>query len=179
MMLLAAGLLAASAAHAEDERFIVRTAYTELIEDTYYLSADIEYALSPEAIEALENSVPLTVVLQVEIIKQRNWWWDGTVATLEQSYQIEFHPLSRQYVVKYPVSGEQESFFSYRAAIARLGQVSDLPVIDAYQLEPGEKYWIRMRAVLDLEDYSAPLRLFAFWSDWRISSEWYAWVLQS
>ena len=76
-------------------------------------------------------------------------------------------------------TGEVESFASYRAAVARLGQVSDVPLIDTRLLDPDAEYRVRIRAVLDLAEYSAPLRVYAkFWQDWTIASEWYEWVLR-
>lgn len=181
---LAAALAGVARAADEDAvtggRFLVHTAYTELIDGVYYLNADIEYGLSPAALAALESSLPLTVKLEIEIIRRRRFLWDATVAQFTRAYQIAYHPLSQRYLVRDFTTGETESFTNYRTAIARLGQVSDVPIIDERLLEPDAEYRVRLRAVLDLEEYAAPLRVFAsFWSDWEITSDWYAWVLKS
>jgi hypothetical protein len=159
---------------------VIRTAYTELLDGVYFLNADMDLGLSQDAIDALESGVPLTVEVQIEVIRHRSYLWNSTVASLTQRYQISYHALSRRYLVHNLNSGREESYVSYRGAITALGHVNDLPVIDASLLAKGERYDIRMRAVLDIKDFPAPLQLIAsLWSDWRLSSAWYTWVLQS
>jgi hypothetical protein len=179
--ILVAGCLASSA-HADDSQggFVIRTAYTELLNGIYYLSADVDLNMSQDALNALENGVPLTVEWQIEVIRHRSFMWNKTVATLTERFQISYHPLTRRFIIKNLNSGEQQSFISYRDAITSLGQVNDLPVIDASLLEPDTRYMIRMRAVLDITDFPGPLKLIASWfKGWDLSSDWYAWVLVS
>lgn len=178
-----AALLSAAGARAVDDlgtgRFQIHTAYSELIDGVYYLNADIEYSLDEPALKALESSLPLTIKVEIELIRDRRFVWDETVAKLEHVDQIAYHPLSQRYLVRELATGEVESFASYRAAVARLGQVSDVPLINMRLLDPEARYRVRIRAVLDLSEYSAPLRVYAkFWQDWEISSEWYEWVLR-
>lgn len=168
--------------HAENTQggFVIRTAYTELLNGVYYLSADVDLGMSEDALNALENGVPLTVEWQIEVIRHRRFIWNKTVATLTERYQISYHPLTRRFVIKNLNSGEQQSFASYRDAITNLGQVNDLPVIDAGLLEPHTQYMIRMRAVLDITDFPGPLKLIAsLFKGWDLSSDWYAWGLAS
>src|SRR6185503_5522411 len=81
----------ASAAPEDQPGFVIRTAYTELVNGIYYLNADIGLNLSDDAVNALENGLPLTVELQIEIIKHRSWWLNKQAAYLEQRYQISYH----------------------------------------------------------------------------------------
>lgn len=179
---LAASLVAGVARAADDAgtgRFQIHTAYSELIDGVYFLNADIEYSLDEPALKALESSLPLTIKVEIELIRDRRFVWDETVAKLEHIDQLAYHPLSQRYLVRELATGEVESFASYRAAVARLGQVSDVPLIDTRLLDADAQYRVRIRAVLDLEEYSAPLRVYAkFWQDWTIASEWYEWVLR-
>lgn len=172
----------APAARADNDQggFVIRTAYTELLNGVYYLDADVNLNMSEDALNALENGVPLTVEWQIEVIKHRRFIWDKTVAELTERYQISYHPLTRRFTIKNLNSGEQQSFASYRDAITTLGEVNDLPVIDASLLEPHTRYMIRMRAVLDIKDFPGPLKLIAsLFRGWDLSSDWYAWVLAS
>ena len=179
---IAASMLAAARPAQADEAggFIIRTAYTELVSGVYYLNADVDLNLSDQAISALENGLPLTVELQLEIIKHRSFVWNKKVATLTQSYQISFHALTRRFIITNLNSGDQQSFASYRDAIISLGQVNDLPLIDANLLEPDAHYSVRMRAVLDIKDFPGPMQLFAsLFKGWDLSSDWYEWTLTS
>src|SRR5215469_1731962 len=172
--------LAPPAGADEQPGFVIRTAYTELIGGVYYLNADIGLNLSDDAVNALQNGLPLTVELQIEIIKHRSWWFNSKVADLDQRYQISYHELTRRFIVTNLNSGEQQSYATYRDAITSLGQVSDLPVIDAQLIEPGTRYNIRMRAGLDVKSFPGPLQLIAsLFKGWDLSSDWYQWVLSS
>src|SRR5579871_3929382 len=180
-MVLASGWISAARAQTgEPPGFVIRTAYTELVNGVYYMDADVGLNLSDDAINALENGLPITVKLQIEIIKHRSWWLNSTTATLEQSYQISYHALSRRFIVINLNSGDQQSYSTYREAVTSMGQISDLPIIDAKLLEPGAHYNIRMRAVLDVTRMPGPLQLFAsLFKGWNLSSDWYQWVLVS
>jgi len=168
-------------AAAQDEdlgHFEVRSANVELRSGVYFLSADIDYRLSGESREALEAGVVLTIRIDVELEVGRRFWFDNTVATLRQRYQLEYHALSERFLVHNLNSGEQASFSTLRAALDYLGRVRDLPLIDAALLDENRAYSVRLRAVLDVERLAGPLRLLAFWRrDWSLASEWYQWPL--
>lgn len=180
---LALGLLAAGAARAAPEDqpgFVIRTAYTELVNGVYYLNADLGLNLSDDAVNALENGLPITVELQIEIIKHRTWWLNQQAAYLEQRYQISYHELSRRFIVTNLNSGDQKSYSTYREAITDLGQVSDLPILDEKLLDPEAHYDVRMRAVLDVKSFPGPMQLIAsLFKGWDLSSDWYQWVMVS
>jgi hypothetical protein len=160
--------------------FEVRSATTELRDGVYFLSAVISYRLSTEARDALLAGVPLGVRLDVEIFHPRRWWFDNENSTLRQAYQLEYHALSERYIVLNVNSGNQESFGSLGAALDYLGKIDRLPLIDAALVEDEREYDVRLRAVLDEEQFPGPLRLLAFWRrDWSIASEWYRWPLRS
>jgi hypothetical protein len=160
--------------------FEVRSAMVELRDGVYLLNAVIAYRLSTEARDALESGVPLGIRLDVEIFHPRRWWFDNDNGALRQSYQLEYHALSERYIVLNVNSGDQASFGSLGAALEYLGRVERFPLIDAAVLDPGRGYDVRLRAVLDEEQFPGPLRLLAFWRrDWSIASEWYRWPLQS
>ena len=171
----------AGAVRADDQGgFVIRTAYTELAGGVYYLNADVDLNLSDDAVNALENGLPLTVELQIEIIKHHTLWLNSKVAELTQSYQISFHALTRRFIITNLNSGDQQSFANYRDAITYLGQVSDLPLIDANLIQPGSRYNVRMRAVLDIKSFPGPLQLIAsLFKGWDLSSDWYQWELAS
>ncbi len=173
----------AGAVRADDSTqggFVIRTAYTELVGGVYYLNADVDLNLSDDAVNALENGLPLTVNLQIQIIKHHSLWLNSKVAELTQSYQISYHALTRRFIVTNVNSGDQQSFANYRDAVTNLGQVSDLPLIDAKLIEPGARYNVRMRAVLDIKSFPGPLQLIAsLFKGWDLSSDWYQWELAS
>ena len=159
--------------------FEIRQAQTQLKNGVYFLDALIEYRLSSEARTALESGLPLTIRVEVELLRNRRFWFDSEDAALHQRYQLEYHALSERFTVQNLNSGDQTSFSTLNAALDWLGHVNHLPLIDAALIEPGHEYYARMRAVLDAEKLPGPLRLIAFWRrDWSLGSDWYRWQLQ-
>ncbi|GAB4352447.1 MAG: hypothetical protein Kow006_17010 [Gammaproteobacteria bacterium] len=160
--------------------FVVRDASTHLSEGVYRLNASIDYRLSPAVREALENGVPLTVEIQIEVRRDRWYWLDEEVAVLNQYYLLQYHALSRQYLLTSLNSGKQRSFSTLRSALEAMGSLVDIPILDSKLLRPETEYQVRLRALLDIESLPAPLRPVAYLSDeWRLVSEWYSWPLSS
>lgn len=173
--LLSLLLWAGSALAAE---FKVLNVATRLENGVYRLDARLEYRFSRGALEALQNGVPLTVDLQMEVRRRRSWLWDETVYALTQRFQLEYRPLSRQYLVSNRNSGERQTFASQDAALQFMGQIQDFPLLDQSLLEPKAQYEGAIRAVLALDALPAPLRVMAYLSeDWRLASAWRAWPL--
>ena len=168
-----------SAPAAEAPEFVVLSAGTVLIDKVYQLNARIRYGFSDEALEALDNGVPLVVELDIEIQRKRDYVWNETVATLRQRYQLAYEALTQRYVVTNLNSGADNYYGGRAAAVAALGDVSNLPILDAGLLSPDEQYIVRLQASLDLDALPVPMRVAGYFSsNWRIASEWYSWSLQ-
>lgn len=159
--------------------FEVRTAETEILDGVHTLDARLQLVLSSEALAALESGVTLTIELQMQVIRKRRWLLDDTVAELAVRYELEYRPLRERYIVKNLNSGEQDSFATLYSALNSLGRVQALPIIDDALLQPGRDYRIRLRAMLNTEQYPATLRLLFFWrGQWQLQSEWFEWSLE-
>ncbi|MFZ0254216.1 MAG: DUF4390 domain-containing protein [Gammaproteobacteria bacterium] len=156
----------------------VRDAKTHLADKLYLVNADIDLSLSHTALEALENGIALTVVINFEIRRVREFIWNELVAELEAKRRLSFHPLSNQYLVEDLNAGATSTFRSLREALKALGQVRDFPLIDAYLLEKDVRYVLQVGAYLDIESLPTPLRVLAYLNpDWHLSSEWYEYPL--
>ena len=161
--------------------FTIRGVDVTLNGGVYYLAAHIEYRLSDEAIRALDNGVALTVELQVEVAEPRLWgFWNQDIAWLSQRYRLRYHALSGRYVLSNLNSGVNRSFGRRESALAAMGVVKRLPVIDRHLLANGKTYELRLRARLDTDALPRPLRAIAYMSpDWRLTSGWFTWPLQN
>lgn len=176
LLLLAVFSATPLAANAAD--FQVLSAATRLDGNVYRLNAKLQYSLSAVAREALENGVPLTVAIDMEVRRRRKWAWDETVYSLAQRFRLEYHTLSRQYLVTNLNSGVRRAFPNQEEALRYMGQIQNFPLLDKKLLEPKQRYKGALRARLDLDELPTPLRLFAYISeDWRLSSAWRTWKL--
>ena len=159
--------------------FEVRSASTQSIAGVHSLDARLQLVLSSEALAALESGVTLTIEMQIQVIRVKRFLVDSIDAALAVRYELEYRPLSQRYIVKNLNSGDQDSFATLYSALNTLGRVQALPVIDDELLLPDRKYRVRLRAMLNTQQYPAPLRLLFFWrGQWQLQSEWFEWLLE-
>ena len=183
LLLVVAALAGVSTGLAQDTvvregYFEVRSASTRVVEGVHTLDARLQLVLSSEALDALNSGVPLTIELQMELIRMRRFVWDDAAAQLTVRFELEYRPLSQRYIVRNLNSGDQDSFATLYSALNNLGRIQSLPVIDDALLERNADYRIRVRAMLQTQQYPAPLRLLFFWrSEWQLQSEWFEWLL--
>jgi len=177
-LLTAVGSVSVWAQSEDSGDFEVRTGTHELIDGVYYANALINMRLPSDAINALHSRLPLTIRVEVEFLNRLWFWWDAAEFEVSQRSQLIYYPLTERYIVNNVNTGERESFVTLTDALAYLGRVDRLPVVDAAALDDDRRYDIRIRAVLDTVELPGPLRLLAFWRrDWSIESDWLQWRL--
>ncbi len=159
------------------EAFVIKSLETRLRDNVYSFSTHIEYKFSNEALVALKNGVPLIILLNIEVQEER-WYWNKTIALLEQGYLLIYHALSEKFIIHNLNSGIQTDYSNLDDALHALGHIENLPLIDAKLLQPESRYILRLRSELDIESLPTPMRPLAYISsDWRLQSDWYTWPL--
>jgi len=166
-------------AAAADEKLEIRSAYLVPAQGVYLLNANLRFTLPEGARQAIQDGVALSLHGELELQRARRWWLDATVATLEQKYEVVYHALSKNYLLRNLNSGEQTAYGTLDAALEALSTWHDLPVLDQSLLNPHDQYEVRLRATLDVRTLPETLRLVLFWTDnWRQRSDWYLWPLK-
>ncbi len=146
------------------------------------MDADIGYGFSAEALEALDNGVPLTLEVHIRLRGTDDWVWDRSLLDQRLRYLIRYKPLSERYLVSpLPGGGGIGSDYVTRdAAIAALGRIDGLQLVSMERLrEAGGAFKLWVKAFLDIEELPLPLRPMAYlFSAWKLSSGWTQWPLQ-
>jgi hypothetical protein len=160
------------------DEFLVKDVRTRLDQGVYVLDTDIEFDFSPEALEALDNGVPLTVVLHFQVRSADAWIWEDSAADLRLRYAVRYKPLSGRYEV-YRLPGDRgRSFVSREAAIAALGELRGIQIVSKEHLDPDLKYLVYLKVELDIEELPLPLRPMAYLRPaWKLGSSWTEWPL--
>lgn len=173
--LLFLALASFAASGVEHGWFAVRKAVTELREEVFYLHAQFDYELSDTVKEALRNGVPLTVVVSIRVERWRWYYlWNANVASLRQKYQLNYHPLTRQYTITNLNSSLQHRFPTLYQALDTLRELYALPLLDKNLVDPDQEYSVELKTYLDIEALPAPLRPVAYFSKaWRLQSNTY------
>ncbi|MCP4409577.1 MAG: DUF4390 domain-containing protein [Gammaproteobacteria bacterium] len=161
-------------AHARESRFVIQNTEISVEHGVYLLKADVDYVLSDPVKEALLNGVSLVFFLEIEVLEYYDWWWNWQIANLEQRYRLEYHALSRQYVVENLNTGVQESYSRLNSVLHHLGRIIDLPLIDSTLLDSSKNHIFQLKVSLDVDELPLPLRVRAYiFSDWELGTDWY------
>lgn len=172
LMLLLSGVALAAA-------FTVTAVTTRLEGNLYVADARIDYRFSPVALEALDNGVPLTVDVHLQVRRRSAWLWEDSLVDRHLRYSIRYQPLSERYLVAQLPEGFKKSFVSREAAIVALGELEGIPLLGQDRLKPNERYEVQLNASLDLEALPLPLRPMAYLRpSWKLSSGWSEWKLR-
>jgi hypothetical protein len=144
----------------------------------FLLDGQFSITLSSGAKEALENGVPLVFELQVQLVRAHRWLWDAVKVEITQIRHIQYHDISRSYVVKDINADTQRNFRRLSDAMDAVGMLDGLLLTDGQPIEAGADYKVRLRGSLDIEALPTPVRLIAYVSSaWDMNSEWHVWSL--
>ena len=160
-------------------RFEVRSADLELSDGVYHLNARIDLPVSDAVRRGLDEGVPLTLELDLDIERVRQLLPNSRVAELTQRYHLQYNAVSARYILRNENSGQQESLGTVDAAILQLAEVRNLPVLDKSLISPDRRYEANVRAKIDYGTVPFSLRMLMFWvNEWHRESDWYTWTLQ-
>lgn len=173
-----AGLLLAAAAVAAAGRFEIRNAFAEPVAGVWHLNAILDLGLTDEASVALQEGIPLTLVLDIEITAERRFLMDASIAALTQRWQLSFDALSQRYVVTNLNSRAQSTHAALEEALEQLSEVRGLPLVDAALLQAGKRHEISLRASLEIGGLPDALKVLIFWREWSVSTDWYTWSVR-
>jgi hypothetical protein len=179
-MLLGLALLMAARADAAD--FSVKSAQPFLEQRVLHVNARLDLPLNPKIEEALGKGIPIDLLIEVNLAKYR-WWWRNKVITDHVRHRrIQFHALSRQYLVSGLNAREpSESFGSLSQALTHAGALDELTIAlgSRKEIETDGRYLLVLRARLDIEALPMLMRPLAYATpSWRLNTGWTEWPIQ-
>jgi hypothetical protein len=159
--------------------FVVTDVGVELGEAAWLLNAWVDIKLSKGARKALENGIPLVFEFQVQALEKHPWLWDRVIAEQRKTREVQYHPLSRTFLVRNLDTGEQRDFRRLEEAMKSVGVLLNVRVLDYAAAVDDRDYSVRLRGSLDIESLPTPLRLQAYmYSKWDMKNAWQQWPLE-
>ena len=156
----------------------VRTAFVTLDNGVYQLTARIAYPMNDQIPAALKDGVTLSFEIETQVLRQRRFWTDATVAAFTLHRELSWHAVREQYLVRDTERGELGAYSSLDQALAGIGAVDNWPVLLEPQLQPDASYQIGVRASVRRGALPGALRALIWWSDsWQRTSDWFRWSL--
>lgn len=149
-------------------------------QQNYLLDADIDYFPSDAVIEALKNGITLDFEVMIRVRQADGWlgWLERAVAKRSIRYQLRYRPLSSLYEISNDSNQNRRKFVSWKALFANLGELRQLVIVAATELDAAKRYQVEVKAWLDINSLPLPMRPMAYIdSDWDMSSGWSTWPL--
>ena len=169
----------ASWAAPDDAGFVVEQAALRAMGGRYVADARIRFAFSEDNLEAMRNGVALTVIVDIEVLREREQWWNEILATRRVRYRIETNVLTDRYRIRSLDGYGARNYHSFEEMVDALGRLRAIPVIARDRLPAGARCLARVRARLDIEALPSPLRLLTYFSPrWRLNSGWFEWRIE-
>ncbi len=172
-VLLAFWLTVAGSVQASDKSTISQAAIRATPQG-YVLDGEVNIVLNPTLEDALNRGINLYFLLELEVTRPRNWWFDEDIAEPVRKMRIYYHLLLRRYVVETGYTTRTTATLS--EALATLGRVDGWQVLEQGALKAGQRYDARLRLRLDTSQLPKPLSIGAVGGDrWDLATPWYGW----
>jgi hypothetical protein len=149
-------------------------------DEDIFVSAQVQFELPSAVEDALLKGIPMYFLAEVEILRDRWYWYDKKVTIAQRSMRLAYQPLTRAWRVNVAqgasVPGSQgltlnQSFENLSQALAVIKRIARWKVADAAELDGGVKHRVDFRFKLDLSQLPRPFQIGAFGqTGWDISA---------
>jgi hypothetical protein len=132
-----------------------------------FLSARLNFELPPSLEDALNRGMPLSFVMQADVVRERWYWADKLVNRTDRYIRLSYQPLSkrwRMYVSAQPIQSTGlgvslgQSYDSLSEALQSIQRVSRWRIADLSAIDSTTKQRVEFRFRLDLTQLPQPLQ---------------------
>lgn len=176
-LLMAFALLNVSSIAFAASSIIINQAELQPLDDYYALSADVDIFFDEAIVEAVSKGVPLHFLIEFQVVKPWQYWFDDEIVITSTSVSLSYHALSRQYLVNH--GAHQKSFETLDEAKDALFEIYNWKVLDKSLIEKGETYNAALLVRLDQSKLPKAIQVDAIGSEkWNLTSQKYEWALK-
>jgi len=120
--------------------------------------------------EAIDNGTRITIIAKAQLYESRNWWFDNTLDNKKVFLEISYFTLSKLYVVKNKITGEQLGFNNYEQLWKEFQKLASF----RFNVPSAENPWVKVRFVLDKGALPTVMQLpVLIDNNWDIDTPWY------
>lgn len=177
---LLVGILASfvTAAHATEDDFQLENYGSSIVDGAVLVNADFIFGLPYDVRAALNRGVDLIFVVDIEVYNPIDYLPDENLVSIDMRRRLSYHALTKKYTVDDLTFGHRSSHHRLEDAVAEIGRVRDVNLIDASIVRANRAAIVKLRINLAFSELPFPLRLQALvLPDWYINSPWFAWTL--
>ncbi|HSG65230.1 MAG TPA: DUF4390 domain-containing protein [Gammaproteobacteria bacterium] len=158
---------------------VIEQAAATVDNDIIMLDIDAAFEFGEDVIAALESGIELFFDLDIRCVRGRKYVWNKTLFETSRRFSLERHALSNQFILTDVVTEERRIHRSLALAVADLGRIRRLPVIELGRRDIAEISLLAIRLRLDIGSLPAPMIPLAYISPgWHMSSGWFEWQVE-
>jgi hypothetical protein len=141
------------------------------------LSVRLRFDLPEPVRDALYKGLSVIFTAEVEIFRERWWWFDARVSRAQRQWRLVYQPLTQRWrlslgaapSVRAGGAALAQTFDSLDEALAVIQHIAQWPVADADELKAGDTHRIEFHFHLDTDKLPRPLQLSALGDeDWDL-----------
>lgn len=143
-----------------------------------WLSARFSFELPAVVEDALLKGIPIYFVVQADLLRERWYWTNLKVASVQRRIRLSYHPLTRHWRLSQGsaemTEGAQgivlnQNFETLEDVMAGVRRVSHWKIANAADIEAGSQHVVKFHFVLDTSQLPRPLQIGTLGqSDWII-----------
>jgi len=152
----------------------------ERLDDDVLVAAQVAFELPSAVEEALLKGIPMFFVTEADVVRERWYWYDKKIASVERHMRLAYQPLTRRWRLNVTAGVGREasvglalnpSFDTLEDALSAIKRVSRWKIADASDLESGVRYKVNFSFRLDLTQLPRPFQIGALGqSDWDLAA---------
>ena len=172
-------LLLAGVCHAQTVADVTQY-QVERLDDEVLVSAQVAFELPSAVEEALLKGIPMFFVTEAQVLRERWYWYDKKIATVQRHMRLAYQPLTRRWRLNFTAGAGRESsvglalnpsFETLEDAMSAIKRVSRWKIADVSDLDSGVKYKVDFNFRLDLSQLPRPFQIGALGqSDWDLAA---------
>ncbi len=133
-----------------------------------------ELTIAEKIIEAINNGIAVTFVVQAKLNQDVEWWFDSVISNKIQTFKLHYYSMSRVYQLHNISRDNTQNFVSLDLLLKQLSEETEFD----FDLSQGGDY-IETRIFLDKQALPSTMQLpTVFDQDWNINSDWQKIVIE-
>jgi hypothetical protein len=153
----------------------------ERADGALFLQSSLRLDLSSTVEDALQKGMPIYFVTEVELMRDRWYWYDKKVGAVARHYRLAYQPLTRKWrlnVSRDPIgavglaSSLSQTFETLPEAMSAIQRTVNWKLADTTDIDVDNKYTLSFKFRLDVSQLPRPFQMTAgSQAEWNLSAQ--------
>ncbi len=138
----------------------------ERVDGGVYVSAQMRLELAPAVADALQKGVAVHFVAQVQLLRDRWYWYDKRIATATRQMRLTYQPLTQHWKLSLTQGAGARSglalnqtFDTLAEALQALSRLSRWKIAENVDMDPDVRHYVEFSFKLDSSELPRPLQI--------------------